>query len=79
MQRLKHMETCQLCGTAFQFGPDLYAGKQIARYALTVCKGCYRSNWDGWAPALEPAFVQHLEAKGIPLPDRNEKGWYPRD
>jgi hypothetical protein len=59
-------------------GPHIYEGKHIAIYELDVCKSCYDSNWDGWAPHHEEKLIGHLQAKGIPIPDRNDKGWYPR-
>lgn len=71
--------SCALCGATFQFGPRVYDGRHIARYNMTVCRGCYQANWDGWAPVLEEMFESHLRKHGIPLPERNEKGWYPRD
>jgi hypothetical protein len=70
---------CQLCGREGRCGPSVYEVHVIARYSLEVCRGCYMSNADGWGPALEPAFVAHLESKGIPLPERNASGWYPRE
>lgn len=79
MDDLKIMKTCQICGQSFQFGPHVYDGNHIARYNLTVCRGCYQANWDGWAPVWEDAFEAHLHKHGISLPERNEKGWYPRD
>jgi hypothetical protein len=75
----KIMQTCGLCGASFQFGPHVYDGKYITRYQLAVCHGCWRSNHDGWSPSLEAKFIAHLKAKGVPLPERNAKGWFPRD
>jgi len=72
------MQDCQLCGHRHQRGPGRHDGRTIADYRLSVCNGCFNANWDGWGPALEPAFVTHLARVGIPLPERNEKGWYPR-
>ncbi len=34
-------------------------------------------HWDGIGPSHENKFVSLLEQKNIPLPQRNEKGWYP--
>ena len=73
------MFKCQLCASPYQAGPGVYTGKTIAGYQLSVCNTCYAANWDGWSPAHEAKFVAHLEGLGIPLPERNEKGWYPRD
>jgi hypothetical protein len=57
----------------------LYDGTHIQAYGITVCRGCYDGNWDGWAPQFEEAVTRHLIAKGLPLPKRNAKGWLPRD
>ena len=72
------MLNCEMCGSLVQFGPHTYNGNQIAKYDLFVCRSCYDGNWDGWAPHLEKALEDHLISKGIPLPERNDKGWYPR-
>jgi hypothetical protein len=75
----KIMQTCDLCNKRFQFGPHAYDGKYIGAYKLTVCGSCWQANHDGWSPSLEPKFIAHLEAHSIPLPDRNAKGWFPRE
>jgi hypothetical protein len=72
------METCAMCGSSFQFGPHIYDGKFIAAYQISVCRSCFESNWDGWAPHYEARLEAHLKAKGIPLPNRNAEGFYPR-
>jgi hypothetical protein len=36
-------------------------------------------NWDGWAPHHECVLLEHLEKKGLPVPQRNEKGLLPRN
>ena len=70
---------CFFCGRKFQFGPHRYEGKHIARYRVSVCDGCYKGNWDGWAPDFEAKLLPYLQEKGMPIPERNEKGWLPRD
>jgi hypothetical protein len=75
----KFMFPCDLCGSKFQFGPHVYDGKHIASYQLTVCRSCWESNHDGWAPGLEDVFLAHLKAKGIAVPTRNAQGWFPRE
>ena len=75
----KFMCNCDLCGSRFQFGPHVYDGKVIPGYKLTVCRTCWVSNHDGWGPVVEDQFVKHLQSNGIPLPERNKDGWYPRD
>ena len=70
---------CDLCGRSFQFGPHRYDGKSIRTYRITVCTPCLNANWDGWAPHLEERVTAKLLAEGEPLPQRNAKGWLPRE
>jgi hypothetical protein len=79
MDDIKFMQTCQLCSSSYQMGPHRYDGKHIARYKLDVCGSCYSANWDGWGPNQERIILAHLEQKGIEVPNRNEKGWLPRN
>lgn len=79
MKEQKFIYDCGICGAAFQFGPHLYEGKHIPSYNLTVCKTCWEVNWDGWGPGAERALLAHLERQGLPLPERNSKGWLPRE
>ena len=79
MAEPKFMQTCEVCGGGFQFGPHIYDGHYISAYRLRVCSGCYRGNWDGWAPHFEDAVTKHLRAAGDPLPERNSKGLLPRE
>lgn len=72
------MFPCDLCGTSVQMGRHVYKGRNWTNYQMFVCNICHESNWDGIAPVREAAFERHLKAKGIPLPQRNAKGWYPR-
>ena len=74
----KIMFECDLCGSPYQMGPHVYEGSQLSHYQMWLCKRCYTMNWDGISPLFEPAFERHLESKGIGLPQRNGKGWYPR-
>ena len=68
---------CDLCKRPFQFGPHRYDGKPLNHYQMNVCSTCLSSNWDGVGSFHEPIFEAHLKAKGIPLPQKNRKGWYP--
>jgi hypothetical protein len=67
------------CRRPFQMGPQVYQGKHIRRYQIDVCDGCYEGNWDGWAPRFEAQLIPRLKTTGLPIPDRNDKGWLPRD
>ena len=75
----KIMKPCDLCDHSFQFGPQRYEGQYLNHYEMLLCEGCYKGNWDGFAPHYEEKIKAHLNSKGIPLPERNEKGWFPRD
>lgn len=79
MDEFKFMVRCDMCGREFQMGPHVYEGKYIKRYKLNACDGCFGSNWDGWGPFYEEQFVAHLVKLGIPIPERNIRGWYPRE
>jgi hypothetical protein len=59
-------------------GPGVYVGRTLPHYQMFVCNICYESNSDGIGPVYEKKFERHLEQRAIPLPARNEKGWYPR-
>jgi hypothetical protein len=74
----KNIVACDMCGAQFEFGPHAYDGRHIARYRLLVCSPCYEGNSDGWNPGMEPKLIAHLKSKGIPIPERNAKGWIPR-
>jgi hypothetical protein len=73
------MFRCDLCNNEFQFSPHRYDGKHIPRYQVTVCMSCWNGNWDGWAPHLEQRLISHLNRNVLPIPERNSKGWLPRD
>ena len=75
----KFMTVCGVCGSSFQFGPHRYDGRHIPMYKLTVCSSCYDANWDGWGPVWEARIIAHLNRQGIPVPQRNAKGWIPRE
>lgn len=74
----KHCERCDMCDSVFRFGHHAYHGKAIMEYQMIVCRTCWDGNWDGWNPRYEAKLETHLKQRGIPLPERNEKGLYPR-
>lgn len=74
----KYMILCDVCGTSFQFGPHRYDGRKNLTYDIMVCNSCHNSNWDGWAPHYEAQVTKNLKAKGLSIPQRNERGWLPR-
>ncbi len=71
--------TCGICGRKHQMGPHAYEGTFVPRYQIQVCQICYSANWDGWGPDAERKLIPHLTANGLPIPQRNSKGWLPRD
>ncbi len=75
----KIMMACDTCAKQFQFGPHRYEGRPIKLYGVTVCDSCWNGNWDGWAPHFEPILKEHLKRNNLPEPQRNSKGWLPRD
>jgi hypothetical protein len=42
-----------------------------------ICKICDSANWDGINPHHDEKLEKHLKGEGIPIPDKNEKGFYP--
>ena len=72
------MYRCFICRNQFQMGPQIYEGKYIKTYDISVCNVCYDSNWDGWAPQSEEVLIKHLSDNALPIPERNEKGLLPR-
>jgi hypothetical protein len=75
----KIMLKCDLCGKQYQHGPHRYEGHHCRPYGIGVCGACWEGNWDGWNPRLEPILLDHLRKNGLPVPERNAKGWFPRD
>ena len=75
----RRMVPCDLCGQSFQYGPHAYLGNRLPHYDMMLCRACFAGNWDGFGDLNEAKFEAHLTARGIPLPKRNAKGWYPRD
>ncbi len=73
------MYRCDLCGSEFQMGAHRYDGKRAPRYDIVVCLPCYEANGDGWNPRYEEFLISHLKEKGLPIPEKNAKGFFPRD
>jgi hypothetical protein len=55
------------------------AERHIRRYEMNVCPGCWDRNWDGWPRPSEPRILEHLKARGLPVPVRNVLGLLPRE
>lgn len=73
------VELCFICERRLRTGRGVYDGRYIKLYDFSVCNACYDSNWDGWAPYYDKALITHLKEKHLPIPKRNEKGWFPRE
>lgn len=76
MSKPKRLGNCGICRR--WFGRDQKPAYLIPRYRLVICRGCYACNWDGWGPCWEDTLERHLQVRGVEIPERNEKGWYPR-
>ena len=79
MAEPKVMIRCFMCDSEYQMGPHRDDGKYIPQYKINVCRICYDGNWDGWAPHYEDRLMEQLKKEDIPVPERNSKGWLPRD
>lgn len=69
--------SCDVCENLFIFGPQIYEGKKNQTYNIFVCDKCNKNNMDGWAKHLEENVTKNLKAKGLPLPQRNDKDLLP--
>lgn len=80
MTKEKFMFRCGVCGKKYQHGLHRYEGHKLDLYGgIFCCDLCWEFNWDGWAPHHERVLLKHLKEKGLPVPERNAKGWLPRD
>ncbi|HHQ6573141.1 TPA: hypothetical protein ACSTLY_000283 [Serratia fonticola] len=71
---------CDICGAEARFGPQIYQGRVLQLYGSAFCcDNCWESNWDGWSPHSEPKILAILKEKNLPIPERNENGYLPRD
>ena len=72
------VQTCELCGNGYQFGPHIYDGTFISSYKLWVCMSCFNGNYDGWNNRHNKKLEAHWSSHDIKFPKRNSKGFYPR-
>lgn len=70
---------CDVCKETFKQGPHAYPLIKCSGYEIFVCKICYDGNHDGWNSFYEKAVIEHCQRKGIGLPERNAKGFLPRE
>lgn len=68
------MVDCFLCGSAFEFGPNLYKGRHIGQWGISVCQGCGGSPWGEVPPIYTTKIVEYLQANGIAF-QRNPDGF----
>lgn len=80
MNKEKFIFKCDVRGRAYQHGPGRHEGHRLELYGrIFCCDLCWQGNWDGWAPQDEHVLLEHLKQKNLPVPERNAKGWLPRD
>lgn len=72
----KIMGECPLCGAEYRMGG--YEGHYLKHYDLEICGTCFSGYWDGIAPGVENKFIEHLQEKGLNIPERNDRGLFPR-
>lgn len=75
----KFIFDCHICGSKYQHGPHICQGHRLELYGdIICCDTCWKGNWDGWNQDRELTLLNHLKAKGLPIPPRNSKGFLPR-
>ena len=74
---MKAQYECFVCGKPIRMGPQHYEGRFLRRYQVRICTPCADMNRIGWAPRNEDRLLAHLSERGIPIPERNMKGWLP--
>jgi len=80
MTKEKFMFKCDVCGGSYQHGPHRYEGHRLNLYGgIFACDTCWQNNHDGWAPHYEKTLLTHLKEKGLSVPQRNAKGFLPRE
>ncbi|WP_432735716.1 hypothetical protein [Maridesulfovibrio sp. FT414] len=79
MLNKKFMFKCPVCGNEYQHGPQIYEGRTCSGYDIEVCETCYDCNWDSWNSEAEETLLAILEEKGTEPPERNDKGFLPRN
>lgn len=70
---------CDICGTEVMFGKGAYQLRPLKLYGVHCCETCWKGNWDGWGPYSESKILAILKEKNLPIPERNKKGWLPRE
>ena len=78
---LMYKGCCDLCGGEYYHDEGLYEGHRLEIYGdIFCCDTCWRFNHDGWNPTThEPRLIKILEGKNMPIPERNEAGFLPRN
>ncbi|CNF62744.1 Uncharacterised protein [Yersinia similis] len=70
---------CAICGKEVKYGQGAYDLRPLELYGVHCCDACWDGNWDGWGPRWEHKILAILKEKNLPTPERNEKGWLPRN
>jgi hypothetical protein len=69
-----NIETCDVCGQGFQFGPSIFRGRGVGTWGIKICDGCEKSNHDGLVPQTHRALLTTLQRQGVEL-TLNNRGW----
>ena len=70
---------CELCSSLIEMGPRLFEGRYVARYDVIACNRCWEGNVDGWQQGHESLLLNHLLRAQLQIPERNERGLWPRE
>ena len=70
---------CDICGETHYQGAGVYPLRKVSGYEIFCCDKCYDGNWDGWNPRHEAKLIDRLKKIGVNPPQRNKKGWLPRE
>ncbi|MCH8348420.1 MAG: hypothetical protein IH901_08030 [Proteobacteria bacterium] len=70
---------CFFCDAKCQMEAGVYELRRLGNYGVSVCTICYEGSWDGIAPVYQDKLIAFLKENGKKVPERNEKGWLPRE
>lgn len=80
MTNEKFMYKCDLCGQQYQYGPHRYEGHPLKLYGgIMICNSCWNANHDGFSPQYDKRLIEHLKQNNLLVPERNSRGWLPRE
>ncbi len=65
---------CFLCRQKFRFGANIYDGRGIGAWGVSLCRICLSGNHDGIVLESHPRLEAHLKERGVPI-RLNARGW----